>query len=207
MEEEGLEGMTTLPNRRRTSTIDDRLPPSLPRSTTAPILTSAPKIPNSTSTNTLNAPKKGLTKSTSFQNLKKSLSSSIYNTAPAAPPAPNFELVPLRSLIAQSYKDLRTLKLLHENQRQNSSNLAVISESETNAGEVLEGNKGRSLKRARSYNSMMVLETAGENGQGQEIDFEKIERNLKGFEEFYRAWVKYGEERGEDVSVSKKAEE
>jgi hypothetical protein len=182
-----------------------------------------------------------------IKTLTRTISSSnlLYNTGPPLPPTPSFELVPLGNLIAQSFKDLATLRLLHSYTAQNepkdmrgsrgmksSGSLPMISESENDyrtstlsgrrgyinalnvpvseASGSASNSKSKGLRRRLSFRSLRrkAEENAGTaqgntstskrtgkgttDGEAKEIDFDKIEANLKSFEAFYKAWIQSG---------------
>ncbi|KAK6580007.1 hypothetical protein PZA11_007715 [Diplocarpon coronariae] len=93
--------------------------------------------------------------------------------APGAAPAASFELTPLSGLIKQSFTDLEVLKRVHAE---------TIQTGGGGTGAGVEG-KGKGK--------------ATEEEVGMVVDFERVERNLKKFEEVYRSFLSYGGAYGE----------
>ncbi|KAH7383075.1 hypothetical protein BKA64DRAFT_749156 [Cadophora sp. MPI-SDFR-AT-0126] len=88
---------------------------------------------------------------------------------------PTFELTPLSTLIAQSLKDMEMMKRVHGR----SAGLLTLS---IHNGEEKKKGKGKKNKKGKEREGEVTA-----RARVNIIDFEKVEENLRGFEEFYRA--------------------
>jgi hypothetical protein len=95
------------------------------------------------------------------------------------PPGGSFELTPLSSLIKQSYADIALLRRLH------------TAPSPTLPSPTYSPNTSPSTILANSPKEKEVQQVL--------IDFDKIESNLKKFEEMYRQFLRYGGRHGDEA--------
>ncbi|PVH76969.1 hypothetical protein DL98DRAFT_574009 [Cadophora sp. DSE1049] len=134
--------------------------PASPSSRTSP--TSTP-IPTSAQSPTPPQPPSNAGKSTST-------SGSTSGGTGRNKSTPTFELTPLSTLIAQSFKDIEMMKRVH------GRSVGHLTLSPGAKGKDKESNKAKG-------------KDAEKAAKATTIDFDKVEENLRGFEEFYRVFL------------------